>query len=1155
MSAITVEDRYKKKDPRVHIYELPDTYIGSVEDDKLPMWIMGEEGTVVFKEISYIPGLFKIFDEIIVNSRDQTIRNSSCTIIKVEITGTEISVYNNGCDIAIEIHKAYNIYVPELIFSHLLTSENYDVKGKTVGGKNGYGAKLTNIFSLEFVIEIYDKPSNKLYTQTFKNNMSVVGKPIIKKANKPESYIKTTFKPDFARFSITSLSPDMIGLFEKRVYDIAACTADHVKVYLNNRLIKLNSFKDYITKVFYNDPVKLVYEEHPRWKVGAIYDKDAGYRHISYVNGICTFKGGSHVSHVVDQILRGLVGVIVKKYKLNIKPSQIKDNLTVFVDAVIEDPNFDSQTKEFLTSKIASFGSRCEISDNFIKTLAKTGIIEEIVELAKAKASLEMKKTDGKKISRLGFIPKLEDATDAGTRNASACTLILTEGDSAKTFAISGLSIIGQKTFGVFPLRGKLLNVRDKTPDKINKNKEICDIKKIMGLKQGKDYKNTSELRYGKILILTDQDLDGAHIKGLLINFISFFWPSLTKIDGFIQTLATPIIKVWRKNDIRKTNVKEFYTLTEYEKWKNQNINQIHLYNSKYFKGLGTSEPIEAKQCFQNYETKVISYILGDNEEESTKSIILAFDKKCADDRKNWLKTYNKDEILENSNKIVPYTDFINKELKHFSNHDNIRSIPCIIDGLKPGQRKCLYGAIKKNIYNTEIKVNQLAGYIGDHTNYHHGEASLFGTIIKMAQNYPGSNNINLLLPLGNFGYRKDGGASPASPRYINTQLNSLTAKIFRAEDNNILEYIDDDGTIVEPITYVPIIPMVLINGAEGIGTGFSTKIPAYNPLDVIKNIRALIATPSASLPPMTPWYRGFKGTITKTDNNKIYNCKGVYEILNANTILITEIPIEESTDNYNEFLHTMEVKDEPGPKNKQIISNINCAAFLNKIQITITFVDGVLQKLIQNNEIEKVLKLNSNINLSNIHTNTLSQQVQKHDHINEILTLYYEYRLEIYDKRKKYMLKQLKNELNILKYKILFLDYVLSGKIIIFEKNKARPKALIINRIEELNFPKLSPNHESNDKSYDYITKLGIFSITEEELNELKRKFEIKTCEYNKYKSTPIQDIWISELDELEKEYRIWLETIPDVDDGSTKPGKGGKKKNIRKKKIIIKD
>ena len=338
--------------------------------------------------------------------------------------------------------------------------------------------------------------------------------------------------------------------------------------------------------------------------------------------------------------------------------------------------------------------------------LFRSGIIEMALSANDITEQKKLSKTDGKKVSKI-IIPKLDDANLAGTKDSHKCTLILTEGDSAKTTAIAGLSVIGRDYYGVFPLRGKIMNVKDISLQKISENAEITNLKKILGLEQNKDYsKGIDTLRYGKIMIMTDQDHDGSHIKGLLFNVFETLWGSLYKYDGFMTSLLTPIIKA-TNNSSRE--IISFYNLSDYENWK-KTIDE-HKWKIKYYKGLGTSTDEEAKEYFKNM--KKITY---KHTKDSDEFINLAFNKKRADDRKTWLANYNKDDVLDYKDENISYETFINKDLIHFSNRNLERSIPNIMDGLKESTRKILYACFKRKLYSNELKVAQLAGNVSEIT-------------------------------------------------------------------------------------------------------------------------------------------------------------------------------------------------------------------------------------------------------------------------------------------------------------------------------------------------------------------------------------------------------------------------------------------------------
>lgn len=1180
---LTVEEQYTKLSQHDHILKRPGMYIGSTSSDKITMYVFDDDiNAIVKKDVKVVLGLYKIFDEILVNAADNTVRDAKCNRIDVNINQEEgtIEVKNNGVSVPVEFHKDEKMYVPEMIFGTLLTSGNYnDDEERVVGGQNGLGAKVTNIYSTWFDVEIQDTVRHKKYYQRFNNNMYKRELPNITDLpkNNTDSYTKITFLPDYKKFGLDNLTDDHIALFKRRVYDLAGTTKSNVKVYYNNEYIDIKTFEDYI-KLFYSDKddeeLNIIYQEfNPRWQVAVIFDTDCDtknpnfVKHVTFVNKISTYDGGTHLNYIMGQIVDKVTQNILAqpKYKsLKIKPSQIKENLTVFINTTIENPVFGSQTKDALKTKISDFKVKCEIDDAFIKKICKSGLLDEIVQVAQIKQLAELEKTDGKKVTNLKKLVKLEDARYAGSKQAHKCTLILTEGDSAKSFAISGLEVIGRDYYGVFPLKGKLLNVREATANQLLNNEEIKNLKQILGLKQNKVYKNTKDLRYGHILILTDSDADGSHIKGLVMNFIHTFWPSLAKIDGFIQSIATPIIKVAKRGDNKKTTLQTFYTMSEYKKWC-EKVGDIKGYDIKYYKGLGTSTDKEAKESFVGYEKKIINYIwnkkqdeivleeeehvdevdvsettsvqtdLNDKNEPSYQAITLAFAKNRANDRKDWLKEYDPEKIIENSNKSVTFDEFVEYDLKHFSNSDNIRSIPDISDGLKPSQRKILYGAFKRKLEREEIKVAQLSGYISEHTGYHHGEASLQGAIINMAQDYVGSNNINVFKPSGNFGSRRLGGEDAASPRYIFTKLNKVTKLIYNDKDEPILEYQLEEGDVVEPKVYFPIIPMVLVNGTKGIGTGYSTTIPQYNPNDLIRNIRDYLNGKSVDeLDELIPWYRGFTGKIEKKRKNKpsdkeAYNIFGVASVINENTIRIKELPIGVWTESYLEFL---ENQREEGDFITDYVNNSSN----HKVDIEVNFANGKLQYLIKNDLIFTKLKLISSISIENMHLYK-ENVITKYRSANAILKDYIKIRLDAYETRKNYVIKMLTNEMQILKYRKKFIEQILEKEIIIERKKKVD----IIQQLIDNEYPELSISLNSNP-SYDYLTNLPLFSLTAEKIEDITKEYAEKKNELETYKNTTVQKLWLTELNEFEKVYEQWLVDTEVAIDGIDKKSKVAK-------------
>ncbi|GAX10586.1 DNA topoisomerase II [Fistulifera solaris] len=1154
----TVEEIYQKKTQLEHILARPDTYIGSTEPQTQTMYVLQGE-RIVEREITYTPGLYKIFDEIVVNAADNKQRDPNMDKMEIHIDAAtnQVSVLNNGAGIPIVMHKEHNCYVPTLIFGHLLTGSNFDDdEKKTTGGRNGYGAKLANVFSTQFIVECAHVETGLYFRQVFRNNMSQAEAPTVQKLTKAQEkqgdFVKITFSPDLAKFKMTHLDPDTVGLFAKRAYDIAgAMSSAHGKklnVSLNGNKLAIKNFKDYL-EIFEGIEKPVAYEKNERWEVGVGPSPDQTPKQISFVNSICTSKGGQHVSYIADQVAAHLQKVLKKKNKgTEFKPAQIKNNMMIFVNCLIENPAFDSQTKEFMTTRPKQFGSEFKVSEKFLKAVEKSEIVDMILIQNEKKEAVKLKRKGGVKKSKLTGIPKLDDANHAGTAKSRDCTLIITEGDSAKSLAMSGLSVVGRDYYGVFPLRGKLLNVRDVTKTVVGKNVEIQHLVDILGLKYETVYDENSikTLRYGHLMIMTDQDVDGSHIKGLVINFIHKFWPSLLNIPGFLQQFITPIVKVSKG---KKSQA--FYNLREYENWMKATGNNGKGYTIKYYKGLGTSTSAEAKEYFSNLpqhkiwfqEMKKDEGIEMDDSDDAMEEVLpdvlrssgsdlidMVFRKDRVEERKTWLMAVDRESYLDfsvASNKGgVKYSEFINKEYCHFSLYDNERSIPCLVDGFKPSQRKVLYACFKRKLKG-EVKVAQLTGYIAEHSAYHHGEASLQGTIVNMAQDFVGSNNINLLTPAGQFGTRLMGGKDAASPRYIFTRLEPITRTIFHPDDDELLNYRLDDGMTIEPDFYVPVIPMVLVNGADGIGTGWSTNVANYNPRDIIDNLRRYIA--GEEMEEMAPFYSGFSGEIAPKGTNG-YEVRGKIERIDDATILITELPVKKWTQDYKVFVEGLLTGDGKTPAEIKDFRE-------NHTDTTVSFTIIAEKAMIDKWESEKgglmnKFKLTASLSTNNMNLFDENGKITKYESPLSIMRAFVPIRLEYYEKRKENLVSKLEEERKILSNKARFVEEVCSGKLVV--SNRKRND--ILNNLKAsgydlvLKYAAPKDDEDSQDeeveeestvgelaKGYEYLLGMKIWSLTYEKAEALRAQLAEKTQELEILKKTAPAQIWSNDLDAIE--------------------------------------
>ncbi|XP_045913851.1 DNA topoisomerase 2-beta isoform X2 [Micropterus dolomieu] len=1158
-SKLSVERVYQKKTQLEHILLRPDTYIGSVEPTTHQMWVFDEDIGMNQREITYVPGLYKIFDEILVNAADNKQRDKNMTAIKITIDpeSNTISIWNNGKGIPVVEHKDEKMYVPALIFGHLLTSSNYDDDEKKVtGGRNGYGAKLCNIFSTKFTVETACKEYRHSFKQTWQNNMSKTSDPKIKFFD-GDDFTCVTFQPDLTKFTMEKLDKDIVALLTRRAYDVAG-SCRGVKVTLNGKKLPINGFRSYVD-LYVKDKLdetgvalKVVNETvNDRWEV-CLTLSEKGFQQISFVNSIATTKGGRHIDYVVDQIVAKLIEVVKKKNKagVSVKPFQVKNHIWVFVNALIENPSFDSQTKENMTLQTKSFGSKCLLSDKFVRAATNCGIVESILNWVKFKAQTQLnKKCSSVKHSKIKGIPKLDDANDAGGKHSSECTLILTEGDSAKSLAVSGLGVIGRDRYGVFPLRGKILNVREATHKQIMENAEINNIIKIVGLQYKKSYddpESLRSLRYGKIMIMTDQDQDGSHIKGLLINFFHHNWPSLLK-HTFLEEFITPIVKVTKNKQEQA-----FYSIPEFDEWKKQTEN-YKTWHIKYYKGLGTSTSKEAKEYFADMEKHRITFRYSGAEDDA--AITLAFSKKKTDDRKEWLTNFMEDRrqrrmhglpeqyLYGTQARHLSYNDFINKELILFSNSDNERSIPSLVDGLKPGQRKVLFTCMKRND-KREVKVAQLAGSVAEMSAYHHGEQALMMTIVNLAQNFVGSNNVNILQPLGQFGTRINGGKDAASPRYIFTMLSPLAKLLFPAVDSNLLKFLYDDNQKVEPEWYIPIIPMVLVNGAEGIGTGWACKIPNYDPREIVNNINRMLNHQDPL--PMLPSYKNFKGLIHELGQNQ-YLVSGEVSVIDRNTIEITELPVRTWTQAYKESV--LEPMLQGTDKTPALINDYK----EYHTDATVKFVVRMSEEKLAQAEaagLHKVFKLQSSLTCNSMVLFDHMGCLKRYDSVQDILKEFFELRLHYYKLRKDWSLGSMGAEAAKLSNQARFVLEKIEGKISIENKSKRELIRMLVQKgyesdpvaawvkaqekAQEDDYRDANDSDSSVDSgstsgpNFNYILNMPLWCLTKEKVEELLKQRDQKRAELNDLQRKHPEDLWkddlavfIEELDKLEAHER----------------------------------
>ena len=1425
--------KYTKKDQISHVLLRPEMYIGStsLRNSDEYIAIKDDDGyKIINKNIQSSPAILRIFIEILSNAIDNYQRSVASNIpssyIKISIdreTG-ETVVSNDGDFIPIEMNEEENMYNHSLIFGHLLAGSNFDdSQERLVSGMNGVGATACNIFSKRFTVKGLDPNVGKTFEQTWENNMKDVTKPIIKNTKLKKSYTEISYVPDFERFGVKGYTDDIYNQYMKYVLDTAVLTK--VKVYFNEELIPVNNLLTYAN--LFESPT----DEKMHIKDGVtevVVTTSTEFESVTFVNGIFTKLGGTHLDAWSEAIFRPILNKLNgKKDKPALSIKDVKQVFRVFITTTVNNPRFESQSKNKLEfPKVVA-----NVKSADINKIWKWSVISDLQDIIKSKEMLVLKKSEKKK---KGYtkIDGYDPANYSGTKNSHLCSLILCEGLSAKTYAVAGIEkgiygYEGRNYFGVLSLTGKILNCRNSNLQVISKNKVITNLIQALGLQYSVDYTNDDNfktLSYGRVVLLTDSDVDGLHISGLIMNFFHFLFPSLLKrSQPFLVSMITPIVRVFNKGgDIL------FYDENRFKEFVR---NQTKSFKSKYYKGLGTTKTEDIPDTFGE---KMVEYC---EDIKTDKSINKVFHKDFADDRKKWLECFNPNPefSIDDGGKMITMnmSSFLDNEVIKFSHDDCKRSIPSLFDGLKQSQRKILFAMKKRNLtYNKQsVKVAQLGGYVAEHTNYHHGEQNLYQTMVKMAHEFPGSNNIPLLYRDGQFGCldpetdilmwngtkkkakniqigdrligddgyprnvkqittgeddmyniiqfsgqtykvnsqhiltlyceshkniwwsdcsnswnvcyydknesklvdisipvkifshttgftkekgykhisdlikdipcnnntfdvkvadylqmtprmqskfkgifcnthikwkssktsidayelgillrnrrnniipfsyiyndmntrkkllhgffnssssidtfkdsyeidekysylfdrikiicnslgfhtnqtstsltintkpvyfnkieveyagkgefygwsvdgnerfllgdytvthnsRLSGGDDAASPRYIYTKMETLTPLLFREEDDVLLEYIEDDGDKLEPTFYVPILPMILINGCNAIGTGWSSNIPCYNPHDIINCIKTWLEHDGnifieddedpgmilSLLPSIIPWYRGFYGKIEEKDNKYI-----TYGIISKekNKTKITELPIGMWTDKFKEFCEDLLV-------DKQLKS-LNNESTPQKVHFTLVEHDEGISCNHTN------MKLTSTINISNMVAFNEKNQLKKYS-VDEIINDFCIIRFALYKKRKLHLINHCEKELRHLGNKARFIKEVIDKKLNIMNIDED----IIIRDLEKRKYDKEFKNDDDNDTTtasgYEYLLRMPVRVLSANQINKLKNDINSIQTKLDIITSISEKKMWLNDIDEFEIEYDKWLKNMKNISD-----------KNIRKKK-----
>ena len=430
--------------------------------------------------------------------------------------------------------------------------------------------------------------------------------------------------------------------------------------------------------------------------------------------------------------------------------------------------------------------------------------------------------------------------------------------------------------------------------------------------------------------------------------------------------------------------------------------------------------------------------------------------------------------------------------VRDFSIYNNQRMIPSIVDGFKPSQRKVIFGTLKKSssIGATGIKVSQLANYIAEISAYHHGEGSLSGAIVGMAQDFPGSNNLNYLEPMGQFGSRLSPGAG--ADRYIFTRMMPVFRKIFPKDDDLILEHLEDDGEKIEPKYYLPILPNVLINGADGMATGHATYILQYNPEDLKKYITNVLRE-KRQMVHLTPWYRGYTGTVARSKESNQVTITGKLEKVNSTTIKITELPIGVWEDNYREYLN--DLVDQGVIKDYNNESSVHGWSFTLTVPRTLGYESD--------DTLYKIFKLTSRAT-ENFTVWLPNGKIKCFDTAEELCDYFITFRLSKYADRRAAKLKELGEELFKLNERLRFIRYYLADNNA--QKFSKRSKQEMRDTLAELKYVLI-----------DSLIEIPLYRLTKDEIEKLINDIADVETMIKFYNDNDEKALYLIDLDALD--------------------------------------
>lgn len=1163
------EQEYVELSPRSHARQKPQMYIGNIKREQrieTALRVDGETNELCFLpiDVDTPPAMIRCFIEILSNAVDNVIRSRAKKIdpgkIIVEITSDLIAVTNYGDHIPVRFNEASQMYEPERIFGCMLTSSNFEKRVDSVCGSHGIGSKVTNINSKEFRVECYDPNRGALYKQAWYDTMKRFSDPEIIECELEDAYTKVEFTLDQSRFDDYIIDDNFISLCAKICAD--GSFSVKVPIVFNNMEFNYSEIIDYASLYFQVGEHFISHEQKFKFEASQeihptsinILISDAGDnpgRVIGLVNGVHCNEGVH-----INKLVKTVTGPLVKKLKdMKITQADIMGQLNFVVNYLCKGQAYASQDKVKLTQPEPTV----KFKKNALEQLNNWPLIKRLESLGKAKGEYLLSKTDGKK-NRQVITKKGRDAAFAGSTRSHECSLYICEGESAANFLLSALDILDVETTGIYPLKGVIMNITYADDERLIKNREYTDIKSLLGLRENIDYmkeENYNTLRYGRVYICCDSDVFGSHISGLMMNVFHRKFRTLFQRGYFVNTLKTPMLTI-KQGKIHA----KFYCEFEFKEWCEQNKKiRIDPKNIKFIKGLGTNEDEDVVEEFANPH-----YIRMEYDEHASENFQLAFSND-ASKRKDWIKNYIDSTVRICDLEIQNASDFINNDLKYFSIISNRKMLPSIFDGMKECQRKILWAAFSEWSTNgrwktpakcNKIKVADFGSIASTLTAYQHGEVSLQKCIVLMSQTYPTSNNMPYLKAIGQFGSRHTPKAS--APRYISVTRSLWIDYVYREEDFPLLEILEDEGKKIEPKYYLPIIPMLLVNGSKGISVAYSTFIPKYNPMKLVLWMRRKLL--GKQLPKLIPYYEGYSGNIQlklgdaaygvenefdeddleidigKDISNQLQNKKDEeYQVKIKSEIELSNelLELPESSDEQKDLVAVIDVNLDT-KKRYRMVSMGEFEVIGKKIIVTelplgrsFDSYSDALNKMIENKQLtryENLCKKNqckyilysfkgnpNHENLLLIRSFRLSNMVALDENNTpvlyndpeEICEKFYQMRLPYYTLRKENMLAVLKEQLRLLNLKLKFVKLVVNDELEIRNRSKADIEIDLKQHKIPVNIYMDCPLPQLNKEKIKEL---------EDEIPEIKEKYD----ELLKVESS---DMWLNDLEEFENKYK----------------------------------